>query len=106
MSVLPPRRAGRRLVASFRPPPPPCRAISWLMGDPLFQPPPPSDPSTRGRTATTRSAPAPSKTSTTTPSELFHAGMVIIEQAEHIEALEAEVDRLRAALAAANRAVA
>ena len=105
MNVLPPRRAGRRLVASFRPPPPPCRAISWLMGDPLFQAPPPSGPFKRARTAT-RSASAASNASNTTPSELFHAGMVIIEQAEHIEALEAEVDRLRAALAAANTAVA
>jgi uncharacterized small protein (DUF1192 family) len=32
-------------------------------------------------------------------SQLFHADVLITEQAERIDALEAEVDRLRAALA-------
>ena len=38
--------------------------------------------------------------------QLFHADVLITEQAERIEALEAEVDRLRAALAGAPGAAA
>ena len=37
-------------------------------------------------------------------SQLFHADVLITEQAERIEALEGEVDRLRAALARATAA--
>jgi hypothetical protein len=38
--------------------------------------------------------------------ELHHADTLITEQAEHIDALEAEVARLRAALAEASEAAA
>ena len=39
-------------------------------------------------------------------SQLFHADVLITEQAERIEALEAEVERLRAALASRSGAAA
>jgi uncharacterized small protein (DUF1192 family) len=39
-------------------------------------------------------------------SQLFHADVLITEQAERIEALEAEIGRLRAALAKLNGAAA
>jgi hypothetical protein len=39
-------------------------------------------------------------------SQLFHADVLITEQAEHIDALEGEVGRLRVALAKAPAAIA